>query len=152
MSTLNIKNPFVMTVDDGDTKRELKANFRDFTKAERTEFEKKHKAISETVEKSQALLKKMKRVSKSAELKEKQDDFKGQEKELKELYKLEDELERITADFNEQDEQKNLLKDRFEICLDGEDAAEVFELAEVHGYDKVYAVIQESVAEYSAGK
>lgn len=150
MAQLNIKNPFLMTTSESD--KELHGTFRDFTKEEKNKFDKKHAAINKAVKESQDLIKQINRVSKTASIKEKQGDYKAQEKALNELYALEDRLNEITDKFNADDEQIKLLKERFAMCLGGDDASEITELAETHGYDRVFRVIQESIQEYAAGK
>lgn len=152
MSLLNINNPFTMTIEEGEETKDLRAFFRDFTKAEKREFDKKNKKIKEAADKSIELTKQMRRSIKSVDLKEKQGDFEGQEAELTKLYALEDELDALNKEFNESELQTKLIKERFELCLGGKDADEIMALAETVGYDRVLKVIQESIVEENAGK
>lgn len=152
MALLNLHNPFTMTVNNGESEKELNGFFRDFTKTEKTNFEKKHKKIDDSAKEAQKLLKQVRRAKAKADIKQKQEDYDAYEKALEELYKLEDKLEQMNETFIKEDAQKNLLKERFKICLGGEDAEEITKLAEVNGYEKVFKVIQESIAEFNEGK
>lgn len=149
MALLNLNNPFTMTVNDGESEKELQGFFRDFTKVEKTAFDKKHKKISDSTKKVQGLIKLARRASKKADIKERLEDYAAQEVALEEFYKLEDEVEKISKGFTEADAQRNLLIERFEICLGGADAEKITELAKVNGYEKVFNVIQKSIVEFN---
>jgi hypothetical protein len=141
-----------MTVEDGDKKTKLSGTFRSFTKDEKTQFEKKHEEIGAAAKEAQFLIKQINRASKKAELKEKQGDFDAQEISLNELYNLEDKLEELNTDFNQNDSETELMRERFELCLGGKDADKIMELAEEHGFGRVFAIIQESIVEEEQGK
>jgi len=150
MAILNLNNPFTMTVEGSDD--ELNGFFRDFTKEEHIAFQNKNKKIEKLVNESQSLFKSVKRAIKKVELKEKLEDYLALEKAQDELYELEDKLDETNTKFNEDEALKNMLKERFDICLGGKDAEKILELAEIHGYEKVYETITDSIVEHNEGK
>jgi len=148
MATLDLSNAFTFTTKDQlGNEKELLGTFRDLTKKEQNDFKNKNEAVETTIKKAQKIIDSIKRNARYIEIKEKTEDWSGIEKLTTENYKLEDELVKITDKFNADDERRNILKDRFTLCLGGEHKDEITELAEAYGYEELMKVIGEAIAE-----
>lgn len=152
MAKLNLTNPFEMTISDGEEETVLYGTFRDLTKLESKTFNKKNKKIKEQVQEVQLLLKQAKRMTLKIDLKTKLEDYHAVDKVQEKLFVIEDKIELLAEDFSESNAQIELLKERFKLCLGGKDELEITKLSEIHGYDKIYTVIEESIMEYRTGK
>lgn len=152
MATLNLTNPFTITIDDGETTKDLKGTFRDFTRQEKEDFEQKHHDAHVQVKKSQSLVRKIEQLQRIVSLKEKQEDYEGQEMAMQELSSLVEELEAATEKVVFGANDDTLLRERFDVCLGGEDRELIIEIAETVGYAKVYHTITEAISEHVAGK
>jgi len=148
MALLDLSNAFTFTTKDQlGSEKQLSGTFRDFTKQEQNSFKNKNEAVEATIKKAQKIIDSIKRNARFIDIKEKTEDWAGIEKLTVENYKLEDELVKITDKFNADDERRNILKDRFTLCLGGEHKDEIMELADTYGYEELMKVIGEAIAE-----
>jgi hypothetical protein len=153
MALLDLSNAFTFTTKDQlGNEKELSGTFRDLTKKEQNDFKNKNEAVEVTIKKAQKIIDTIKRNARYIEIKEKTEDWGGIEKLTTDNYKLEDELIKITEKFNADEERRNILKDRFTLCLGGEHKDVIMELAEAYGYEELMKVIGEAVAEGKSAK
>lgn len=153
MITLDLNNQFVFTTKDqfGET-AEYKGTFRELTKKELAEFKAKNETTSATIKKAQALIEKAKRITKSIEIKEKLEDWASVDELTKDLHKTEDELYKLSDKFDAESERLNMIKERFELCLGGEQKDEIIDLADTYGYDTLMDIITEAIREGKSNK
>jgi hypothetical protein len=144
MALLDMLNEFSIDVVGNDGKKTLKGTFRDLTKAEKKDFDKKTEELNN---KNKTLQKKLRKIKQLEELIEIDKELKFHtevRKNTLEKQKIENEFEDID---DVEEESEKLMKERFDICLSGEDADEIKNIAEVAGYRRVYQTISEAVAE-----
>jgi len=145
MILLDLSNPFEFTLRDQDgNETQIKGTFREYTKKEQQEAKDKYEKLIATAEKVNLIARKITRNEKLIEVKEKLEDYQSMDKLLTDTNKLEDELIKINKTVNV-DEAGDGLKDRFALCLGGEQKDEIIDLAETVGYQKVYEKIAEGV-------
>lgn len=153
MITLDLNNNFTFTTKDQfGNETEFKATFRELTKKELTEFKAKNEAIDKYIKDGQKTIEQIKRTSKLIEIKEKTEDWEGVEKLTLEMHKLEDSLYKLTDKFDAESERLKVLKERFELCLGGDNKDDIIELAETYGYDTLMNTITEAIREGKSGK
>lgn len=148
MITLDLNNNFAFnTKDQFGNETEYKGTFRELTKKELQDFKAKNEAIDKYIKDGQKNIEQIKRTHKLIEIKEKTEDWEGVEKLTYELHKLEDSLYKLTDKFDAENERLKLLKERFDVCLGGEQKDEIIELAETYGYDTIMNTITEAIRE-----
>lgn len=147
MKLLDLSNQFTFKLRDQDgNEREIKGTFRDYTKKETEEAKKRHKEQVNASEKMQKLLRELKRNERSIEIKEKLEDYKAVDRLLNQNAKIEEELILLSEEATKEG-AGNGLKERFAICLGGDDKEEIMALADQIGYDVVFKTIQEAIFE-----
>lgn len=152
MVSFDLSNPFTFSLKDGDTETTINGTFRELTKAERISLKQKSEKIEAVTKKAISLLDKKARNERLITVKEKSEDWKGVEKLIIEVNKMDEELQTIQDTFDADKEKESLQKESFELRLGGQDRAQIMELAEAHGYDAVISVIVEAIQEAKAGK
>lgn len=149
MILLDLNNPFTFTLRDQDgNETELKGTFREYTRQEQKDAKDKYTKLLTVAEDLQKIGRKIARNERQIEIKEKLEDYKAVDKLVTATNKLEDELEALGATVDK-DSGDNSLKERFNVCLGGDQKDEIIELAENVGYQTVYAKIIEGL---TAGK
>lgn len=146
MKLLDLSNPFQFTLrDQNGTETLLEGTFRTYTKKEQDEAKKKYEGVVKGAEEVQKLARKLGRLERQIEIKEKLEDYEAVDALYAEQTKLEDKLEALSKKFS--DVGNDGLKERFNKCLGGDQKEEIIKLAEAVGYDTVYNKITEGIQE-----
>lgn len=146
MKLLDLSNPFKFTLrDQNGDETVLEGTFRAYTKKEQETAKKKYSGAVKGAEEVQKIARKIGRLVKQIEIKEKLEDYEEVDKLYAEQTALEDELEALSEDFSKLGDKG--LKERFNKCLGGEQRDEIIALAEAVGYETVYSKIVEGMQE-----
>lgn len=149
MILLDLSNPFTFTVrDQNQNEKELKGTFREYTKEEQINANNKHKALLKKNEEAEKITRSLQRLYRKIDIKLKLEDYEAVDKLDDEISKLEDKAEKLGKGVD-LDVYNEGLKERFELCLGGDDKEDILELADRVGYAKVYEKIAEAI---QAGK
>jgi len=149
MILLDLNNPFSFTLRDQDgNETELKGTFREYTKKEQADAKNKHESTLKSINRMRDISRTIARNERTITVKEKLEDYKAVDKLITANNKLEDELKTLSETIDK-DSADNSLKERFELCLGGDDKETILTLAEQVGYETVYSKILEGV---KAGK
>lgn len=149
---LDLNNPFEFTLREGDNTSVLKGFFRSLTISEQKNFKAKNKQLEEKTNKGTKLAQEVNRLNRLIEIDTKRDDWDCVKKNQIALDKIQDELLTYSETFNPDEELLKIWRERFELCLSGEHKTIIIELCENVGYQTVYDVIHEAIAEEKAKK
>ena len=140
--------------EGGKKKDALCVFYREFTKAEKKEYEELVRKFTGMFRKSQKISKKQATLNKKIELFENSNQNEKALECIEKLEELDEELEAIEDEIieiaggeNENDFAEKSAKERFEIVVSGKDKEKLEQLAEIKGYVEIMSLLDKAKSE-----